>query len=303
MSKFIFTGSTGFVGSNLIKYIAQNNLGEVQTLNLRQPLQSPLPNHDIFIHLAGKAHDVKNVSNPQEYFDVNLGKTKELYDLFLKSTARDFIFFSSVKAVADTVEGVLYEETADDVKTPYGKSKQQAETYLLTRQLPPNKRLFILRPCMIHGPGNKGNLNLLYQFVKKGLPYPLAAFDNKRSFLSVGNLNFVIQEIVGDAAIPGGIYNLADDETLSTNAVISLLAQTIKKKTRLWKIKPGLIKAAAIIGDVLHLPLNTERLKKLTENYIVSNRKIKKALNISTMPVSAAEGLKITIQSFSDNIK
>jgi nucleoside-diphosphate-sugar epimerase len=302
MSRLLITGSTGFVGNNLIKYIAQNKLGEVEKLNVRQPLPDELPNCDVVIHLAGKAHDLKNVADPQEYFEVNFGKTKDLYDAFLKSGARDFIFFSSVKAIADNVDGVLYEDAADDVKTPYGKSKQQAETYLLNRHLPTNKRLFILRPCMIHGPGNKGNLNLLYQFVKKGLPYPLAAFDNKRSFLSIDNLTFVVHKIITDTAIPGGVYNLADDEPLSTNAVISLLASVTGKNARLWKIPPGLIKTAAIIGDVLHLPINTERLKKLTESYIVSNQKIKKALHISTMPVSATEGLKITIQSFSANI-
>jgi nucleoside-diphosphate-sugar epimerase len=55
----------------------------------------------------------------------------------------------------------------------------------------------------------------------------------------------------------------------------------------------------AKIGDLLKLPLNSERLQKLTENYVVSNDKIKKALG-KELPVSAREGLNKTIASFRD---
>jgi nucleoside-diphosphate-sugar epimerase len=299
MSKLLITGSSGFVGSNLIKHIHDKGMGEVESLNLRQPLPVSLPDFDVLIHLAGKAHDLKNVSDPKEYFDVNFGKTKQLFDLFLVSGGRDFIYFSTVKAAADTVDGVLDETNGNGkVVTAYGQSKQQAETYLLSRTLPKNKRLFILRPCMIHGPGNKGNLNLLYQFVRKGLPYPLAAFENRRSFLSVSNLNFILEKLISDPAIPGGIYNLADDDALSTNDVISLIAGELGKKSNLWRINATMVKGLARIGDVLHLPLNTERLKKLTESYVVSNQKIKQALRVQQLPVSSSGGLKTTIKSF-----
>src|SRR5690606_40901886 len=63
--------------------------------------------------------------------------------------------------------------------------KLMAEEYILSKPLPDNKRVYIIRPCMIHGPGNQGNLNLLYKVVEKGIPWPLAAFENKRSFLSI----------------------------------------------------------------------------------------------------------------------
>ena len=58
------------------------------------------------------------------------------------------------------------------------------------------------------------------------------------------------------------------------------------------------MKGCAGIGTLLHLPLNTERLRKLTENYVVSNAKIKAALGIDKMPVTAKEGLIKTIKSF-----
>jgi len=296
--KTIITGSSGFVGLNLINYIQEKVIGDVIPLSLRKALPKVLEPANTIIHLAGKAHDLKNTSNPQEYFDVNYGKTKELFDLFVQSDIKDFIYFSSVKAVADTVVDILKEDIIAFPKTPYGQSKLQAEEYLLSKELPVGKRLFILRPCMIHGPGNKGNLNLLYKVVNKGVPYPLGAFDNERSFLSIDNLLFIIEQILKDPSIPGGIYNVADDTALSTTEVIEIIGQSSNSKARVWNISKRFISFIAKIGDKVHLPLNSERLKKLTESYVVSNEKIKNALKIEKLPVSSKEGLMKTIKSF-----
>ncbi|PSK94470.1 NAD-dependent epimerase/dehydratase family protein [Taibaiella chishuiensis] len=294
----VITGATGFVGQNLVPYLKQAG-HDITPLSVRGNWQQQLPAHyDAIIHLAGKAHDVKNTSEASEYFKINTELTQQLFDRFLQSDARDFIYFSSVKAAADSVPDVLTEEVVPAPATPYGQSKQQAEAYLLARPLPAGKRLFIIRPCMIHGPGNKGNLNLLYKFVTKGIPYPLAAFKNKRSYLSVDNLSFVVKELLARPSVPSGIYNLADDAVLSTNELVTIIGNVLGRKQRLMAIPQGLLKAMARVGDVLHLPLSTEKLKKLTENYVVSNRKIKKALNLEQLPVSAAEGLKKTIESF-----
>jgi nucleoside-diphosphate-sugar epimerase len=210
--------------------------------------------------------------------------------------AETFVFISSVKAARDTVEGVLTEDVSCMPSTPYGKSKRQAEEYLLAN-LPMGKKVYILRPCMIHGPGNKGNLNLLYAFAKKGLPYPLAAFENQRSYLSVDNLTYVIGKLI-EKPIVSAIYNIADDGTFSTNELIVLMAKSLGKKAKLWKIPAPLITGVAKVGDNLNLPLNSERLQKLTESYVVSNNKIKKALGENHLPLSAQEGLMKTFYSF-----
>jgi nucleoside-diphosphate-sugar epimerase len=252
---------------------------------------------DVVIHLAGKAHDLKNVSNPDDYYQGNTELTKRLYDVFLKSNAKKFIFISSVKASADLVEGELKESDIPNPITHYGKSKLMAEEYIQSQPLPDGKSFYILRPCMIHGPGNKGNLNLLYKLISKGIPYPLAAFENKRSFLSIENLCFVIRELLERDDIPPGIYNVADDEALSTNDLIKLIAKESDRSPRLWKINPLLIRTIAKFGDTLKLPLTSERLNKLTENYIVDNSKIKNALG-EEFPVQAREGIIKTIKSF-----
>ncbi|WP_185113197.1 MULTISPECIES: NAD-dependent epimerase/dehydratase family protein [unclassified Chryseobacterium] len=294
--KITITGSSGFVGQNLLTYLESEN-HTVQSLSLRNSWILD-KNTDAVIHLAGKAHDTANTSAAEDYFKVNTDLTIQLFDDFLSSDCRDFFYFSSVKATADSVDGVLDENHNSDPKTPYGKSKLEAENYLRSRKLPENKRLFIIRPCMIHGPGNKGNLNILYKIVEKGIPWPLAAFENNRSFLSIDNLNFLIGQMLVNEDLPSGIYNFADDNGLSTNDLIKTVNKALDKKSRLWKISKHLIEKTAILGDKLKLPLNSERLKKLTESYEVSNRKIKSALEIEKLPLSAEEGLLKTIKSF-----
>lgn len=295
----IITGASGFVGQNLTKYLIENE-HIVQSLSLRNDnwINQFDNKADAIIHLAGKAHDTANTSHDQEYFDVNYYLTVNLFEEFIKSDIKDFFYFSSVKAVADSVDTIVREDITGNPLTAYGKSKYQAEQYLLGNKLAEGKRLFIIRPCMIHGPGNKGNLNLLFNVVKKGIPWPLASFHNERSFLSVDNLSFLIKAMLETKDLDSGIYNFADDESLSTNDLVTLISETLGKKPRLSAIPSAFIKALVKAGDFLPLPLNSERLKKLTESYVVSNEKIKQALYLEQLPISAKEGLKHTIQSF-----
>lgn len=295
----VITGISGFVGQNLSSYLESKDF-QIHGLSLRTIdwKENFVANADAIIHLAGKAHDTSNTSANTEYFKVNRDLTIELYEAFLRSDVRDFFYFSSVKAMADTVESVLTEDVKANPMTPYGKSKLAAENYILSKPVPQDKRVFIIRPCMIHGPGNKGNLNLLYKIVEKGIPWPLASFENERSFLGIDNLSFLIYEMLTNSNLKSGVYNFADDVDISTNELVKIIGSVLSKDVKLWRIPNNLIKALVKIGDVLPLPLNSERLKKLTESYVVSNSKIKSALGIEKLPLSAEEGLKITIKSF-----
>jgi len=292
MKSLLITGGTGFVGSNLIKLfysiyeIASYKKGTLVKVD-----------QDVVVHLAGKAHDLKNVSSPNEYYSVNTELTKEIFDAFLTSEAKVFVTLSSVKAVADEVQGELTEENIPIPITHYGKSKLLAEQYILSKEIPKGKRVYILRPCMIHGPVNKGNLNLLYKLASKGIPWPLGAFENKRSFCSIDNLIYIIKELIEREDISSGVYNIADDTPLSTNDLISIMAESQSKKPKIWRISKKLIQIFAKIGNLLKLPLNEERLQKLTDSYIVSNQKIKSAIG-KPLPVSSKEGLLKTFNSF-----
>ncbi len=309
--KILITGAFGFVGTNLSLALKTTFNCQLIALDVKEPDKHK---YDVFyswndldkidwsqidsiIHLAGKAHDTKNQTKAEAYFEINTGLTQKIFDWFLKSKAKKFIFFSSVKAVADSVEGeVLTEDVLPAPKGPYGESKLAAEKYILQNKTE-GKQVYILRPCMIHGPGNQGNLNLLYRMVNKGIPWPLGAFDNQRSFCSIDNLNFVINRLI-KKDIESGIYQVADDQSLSTNNLVKLIAESLEKTAIIWQINQTLIRALAKIGDFLHLPLNSERLKKLTESYVVSNQKLKNALGIQCMPYTATEGMNKTLDSF-----
>lgn len=312
MSTILITGANGFIGKNLSEFLYQKKHTVDAIVRNKTTLDNEsriyfgsifnydtLPdfnNYDILIHCVGKAHDLKNVSVPDEYFKINTELTKLIFDKFKNSSCKKFIFFSSVKAVADSLTEELTEDFVPNPQTVYGKSKLEAEQYITSQKLNAGQKYFILRPCMIHGKGNKGNLNLLYNFVSKGIPYPLASYENKRSFLSVDNLNFIIEQLI-ESNLESNVFNVADDESLSTNDLITLIAESLNKKPRLWHINKNMVKTIAKIGDVFHLPLNTEKLKKLTENYVVSNNKLLYTLNTS-LPLNSREGLIKTFKYF-----
>lgn len=312
--KILITGVHGFVGNNLVNAFSKDNT--IYGLDIIDPVRDgvkftfswdnldmpyEIPEVDAIIHLAGKAHDTKNEAAADVYFKVNTELTKKIYDYYLKSKAKKFIFFSSVKAAADRVDGEYVDENViPSPKGPYGESKIVAEEYIRSKEderIRLGKETYILRPCMIHGPGNKGNLNLLYNLVKKGFPWPLGAFENKRTFTSIDNLCYIIKGLLTQK-VESGVYNINDDEAVSTNELIEIICESLGKKAHIWRIPRGLMEGVAKLGGTLHLPLNPERLQKLTENYVSSNAKIKKTLGIEQLPVRAKNGLIKTIKSF-----
>lgn len=313
--KMLITGIHGFVGSNLVAYLAPKNGiygldiiapekdGAVKTYSWEDLDAGLVPEVDAIVHLAGKAHDTKNQSAADVYFKVNTGLTQKIFDYFLAHpTIKKFVLFSTAKAAADKVEGVLTEDVVPSPVGPYGESKIAAEQYILnTMKKRPDefkdRGVYIFRPCMIHGPGNKGNLNLLYNVVKKGIPWPLGAFENRRTFTSIENICFAVNGVLTQD-VASGIYNMGDDEALSTNELIEEICQSLGKRAHIWRLPKGLMNGIARVGGFLHLPLNQERLRKLTENYVSSNAKIKKALGVDCMPVTARDGLKKTLASF-----
>jgi len=397
MSVVLITGAFGFVGTNLSTYLSErgyevwaldvgaenpkalkckgaeaenNSLQKTESTQQRayvrrytweQLDQICWSEIDAVVHLAGKAHDTRNTSDPRSYFAVNVGLTEKILGSFMRyceckaggeptssgqkpkgglaherknsraNRIPKLIFFSSVKAVADQIEGVLTEETVPDPKTPYGQSKLEAEKVVISsfvryaergaageatsngqrpegvgsttherKNSQPNEfHYFILRPCMIHGPCNKGNLNSLYGMARRGIPWPLGSFENRRSFASIENVCAVVDGLLSGGGA-SGVYQVADDETISTNELIRLMSEAAGLRAKIWRLPPNVVRAVAWIGDLLCLPLNSERLKKLTESYVASNAKIKAVLGWDRMPVRAKDGMRKTLESFKE---
>jgi nucleoside-diphosphate-sugar epimerase len=293
--KILMTGANGFVGKNIQSLLS--NQYNFESYNFKEP---NIINHDVIIHLAGIAHDFDSKYSLNDYISVNTDLTIDIYNKFLKSNASTFIFLSSIKSVCDSSNNIITENSICNPKSFYGQSKYLAEKYILDN-LDNTKRVIILRPTMLHGPNNRGNLNLLYNYINKNLPWVLCKYDNNRSFCYIENLTFVINEIILNKYFKSGVYNVSDNDPISTNNLVKLIADSLNKKIIFYYVPKLFIKYLAIIGDFLKLPFNTNRLKKLTENYIVSNSKLIKELK-KDLPFTSKAGFVKTFQFFNTNI-
>ena len=312
--KILITGITGFVGSGLVNYLSTQKgieiVGHSRHNNIAKKKFNNYPIEfietysaktidelgiDCIIHLAGIAHDLSNKFKPEDYYKVNFEGTKTIFQEFIKSTAKKFIFLSSIKAAVDSSASPVDESVIPNPTSDYGKSKLMAENFISQQVLYNEKFAYIFRPCMIHGKGNKGNLNVLYKYVKSGLPYVFGAYSNQRSFLTSDNLNFITHQFLMND-FHSGIYHLADDSSFSTNQLISIISESLNKKPRIWNIPASFIDPLSKTGNFLRLP--TERLKnKLTESLVVSTQKLKRVMQ-KPLPIAGKDGLMQTLDSF-----
>lgn len=298
--KVAIFGASGFIGKNLVKSLKLKT--DVQEVSLRNTSWRNDINIDttVFINLVGKAHDHKGTATEKDYYFANVELVQNIFEVFNKSTADLFIHISSLAALEE------FESTTPLVESDechpfsiYGQSKRKAEQWLINQNLSGNKKLIIIRPPMVHGPGDKGNLGLLYNIISKGIPYPLASFNNERSFISIDNFIFYIEEVIEKSkTLENGIYHISDNETVSTSKIIKIIKEVLQKKIPDISVPKLIIKKLARIGDFIPFPLNTNRLKKMTSDLVVSNQKINVALNVRKLPFSAEEGLIKTIKSF-----
>ena len=306
--RILLSGSNGFVGKGIINYLNQynnikiikltRNINEINSV-LWRDLDSIIPECDIYIHLAGIAHDLNHNYNDDDYHNVNVGLTKIIFDIFCKSKAKKFIYFSSIKVYGDNLNDIIDENSKVNPTSIYAKTKLLAENYLnnnfknLNLEQKSDKKLIILRPCMIYGKENKGNLNILFNFLKKGYPYIFSNFRNKRSYLSLTNLNFILENIIYKN-INSGTYLLSDDEFVSTNDIVKMSENILRKKIFFYKFPKYFIIILAYLGNFFNLSFNIAVLNKITKNCMVSNKKIKSELNIK-LPINSYDGLKLVL--------
>lgn len=300
MKRVLITGISGFVGTHLTHYFGNSEeiilLGhgrkQVSGITMIKDLQSDTlreNNVDVVIHLAGIAHDLSNQYTSDDYYRVNYENTKTLVDEVLRSNVSKFIFVSSIKAVVDVSSIPADESIVPNPVTDYGKSKLKAEEYIQSKSWA-EKSFYIFRPAMMHGSGNKGNLNLLYRYAKSGVPFPFGAYQNQRSFHSIGNFCYVVKSVI-ENKIASGLYHLADDGFLSTVELYQLISKTIGKKPSVWNLPVQLIDSFSSMAG------KKQMVSKLTEDMMVSNKKIVTAL-VQPFPIGLKEGLEKTIRSF-----
>ncbi len=300
--KVLLLGARGFIGKNLSIYLSKDYL--IKQISLRDTdWEKQALFGDVIINLVGKAHDHEKKATEADFYHANLELAMKSFQVFKDSSAKLFIHISSLAALEEYESNEpLTEDAICHPSSWYGKSKHAAEEWLLAQEIPKDKRLIILRPPMVHGPGDKGNLKLLFNFVEKGIPYPLIKFNNARSFIGIENFCFFIDQIIKKFdSVPTGIFHISDDEPLSTSDLIKVIKEVTNKKGFNLGVPKSLVIFMAKIGDFIPFPLNSKRLKKMTGTLLVANNKIKEQLEIERLPITAKEGMIKTIESFGKN--
>ena len=296
----LITGLTGFVGQNLIKskYFLHHN---IINFDVRKDSNfDKFNNIDVVIHMAGLAHDTKNIRNHEDYFKINTDYTKLIYDKYINSTATKFITLSSIKAVTDCSEIVIDELTIPRPKSEYGLSKLLAEKYIVNYHISDIKKYYILRPSLIYGPGIKGNLNSLFYFILKFKFWPFSNYNNKKSYCYIENLFFVINELIHNNTIKSGIYNVSDKDPISTSDIVILFSKIKHIKVLHLNLPKYLIFLLVSFSKKIKLNFISDNFNKITETNIVDNSLLTYNLN-KDLPFTVRNGFEETIKQYIKN--
>ncbi len=276
----IVTGGSGYIGGSFIKTF-KDGYDFVKFSLLEDALNDlEIDNVDVVLHCAALVHQ-KTDLDYSKYDEVNVKYPVALAQKAKESGVKQFIFISTI-AVYGEDEALLEEDTECTPVTPYGKSKLEAEKQLEAL----NDESFvvsILRPPMVYGKDAPGNIASLVKLVKKVPVLPFGKIDNKRSFVYIGNLIYMINKVIEQKQ--DGVFLAADDEPLSTTGLISLIAKALDKKIYLIEIPffESLLKA-----------LKPSFHKRLYESLSIDNRQTKALLSLKN-PYTAEQGIEAMI--------
>lgn len=321
MTSILVTGATGFIGSYLvsqsnpqdwqikaavrngIKTLPKNTMPVViSNINRTTDWSNALQNIDVVVHLAARAHILDDrVLNPEtEFLKVNTEGTANLVKQAIAAGVKHFIFISSIGAMATLSEQTLTENSPCHPDTPYGRSKLKAEQALIKLAQDSNMTWTIIRPPLVYGAGNPGNMERLLKLVKKGVPLPFGSINNRRSFIYVGNLVDAIIHCLTHPQARNQVFLISDGEDLSTPQLIEKIAQHTNQSSYLLPYPPRLLKLMGQLGDVgekitkRSLPVNNAVVDRLLGSLVVDSSHIRKTLNWQP-PYTIDAGLSHTL--------
>jgi nucleoside-diphosphate-sugar epimerase len=320
--KVLVTGATGFIGNHLIFKLktienlsiraairsqssqsSQNQLPEgiefvtVGNIDRDTDWQEALKDIDTVIHLAGRAHILDDrVANPEaEFIKVNTEGTANLAGQSIQAGVKHFIFISSIGAMATLSEQTLTEATTSQPDTPYGRSKLEAEQQLIKLAKDTSLNWTILRPTLVYGANNPGNMAILVKLIQKQLPLPFGSIDNRRNFLYVGNLVDAIATCVTNEKAKNQLFLIADTQVLSTPELVTQIARAMNLPVKLLPIPSSLLKGLGYVGNLASsildksLPITSQSIDKLLGSLAVDNRHICQTLDWQP-PYTTEEG-------------
>ncbi|QNM91519.1 NAD-dependent epimerase/dehydratase family protein [Aliarcobacter cryaerophilus] len=280
MKKLLITGANGYVGSDFLNQYKNKYLFEKFSL-LNQKLEDiNLNSIDVVLHCAALVH--QKIEHPYEkYHEINVDYPVKLARLAKQNGVKQFVFISTIAVYAEDEEK-LDENTICDPITPYGKSKLESEKQLLELN-DDDFIVSIIRPPMIYGKNAPGNIDSLVKLVKKLPVIPLGKIENKRSFISIQNLCYIINEVISQQK--AGIFLASDDEPLSTSKLCELISKNLDKKIYLIRI-PFFETLLKILKPSFH--------KRLYGSLEIDNTITKEKLNLIN-PYSVEDGVRLMI--------
>lgn len=285
----LVTGATGFIGRALVTALAgrgmhvraavrraeQRVAGAIEHVVLGDigggaRWEEGLESVDCVVHLAGRVH---KGGTEKEFYRVNCEGTRQLVEAAGRSGVRRVVYLSSL-SVLEGHEGrqAVTEESPAEPLTAYGRSKVAAERVLLEAAEEDRLEVTIVRPPLVYGPGAPGNMVRMVRLVAREVPLPLGAIKNKRSFVGIDNLVDFLILCMSHPKAEGEVFNVADDEHVSTPELARLLGQFLGVRVRLIPVPVGGLKWAATVVGM------GETVRKLTESFVVSTEKAKKYL-------------------------
>ena len=319
MKSVLVTGATGFIGQYLIEALQQGDyrvvaairravdlpaeIRQVADLNDQTDWQTALQGIDVIVHLAARAHvlNEQETSPEAEFLKVNTNGTINLIQQAIAAGVQQFIFISSIGAVTSLSDLPVDETSECCPDTAYGRSKLATEKALIEIT---DQRLMawtILRPTLVYGAGNPGNMERLFKLIETNLPLPLGRINNQRSFVYVENLVDAIATCIDHPHALNQTFHVSDGQTLSTPELVRLIATCADLPCVLLPVPVWLLRALGQVGDRIEpllgrqLPLNSQTVEKLTGSLVVENHRICNILDWHP-PFSIETGLQRTFQ-------
>ena len=288
----LFTGASGFLGSNIIQLLngAYNIISvglspqDTYLVDIATDIPTFIDAFDVVFHAAGKAHSVpKTEAEKRLFFDVNLQGTKNLCTALERSgIPKAFIFISTVAVYGcDSGENITEEHPLNGT-TPYALSKIKAEKYLQGWCAMHNVKLSILRPSLIAGPNPPGNLGAMIRGIRNGKYLSIAGGKARKSVLMVQDIANLLPMLIEK----GGIYNVCDSYQPSFRELEMVICKQLSRKGPI-SIPYWLAKSMAVVGDCLgeKTPINSLKLRKITSSLTFSNEKAMRELGWKPMNV------------------